>query len=106
MPKKFKPVVVTANDLIEGDSVFLSAQGWVRDIRQARVAQNPDDAARLEADGLAGEAANIVIGPYLIDVALDTGHPVPTLRREQIRADGMPTIPVGLDAVITEQQAA
>ena len=106
MPKEFKPVVVTANDLIEGDSVFLSARGWVRDIRLARVAHSSNDAAKLEADGLAGETANIVVGPYLIDVTLDAGHPVPTLRREQIRADGMPTIPVGLDAVMTEQQAA
>ena len=106
MPKQFKPVVVTANDLIEGDSVFLAAQGWVRDIRQARIAHSPDDAARLEADGLAGETANVVVGPYLIEVALETGHPVPVLRREQIRADGVPTIPVGLDALPAERAAA
>ena len=32
MAKEFKPVIVTANDLIEGDSVFLGACGWMRDI--------------------------------------------------------------------------
>lgn len=106
MPKQFKPMVMTANDLIEGDSVFLAAQGWVRDIRQARVAQSPDEATKFETDGLAGEGANIVVGPYLIEVGLETGHPVPVLRREQIRADGVPTIPVGLDAQTPAQQAA
>ena len=44
MAKEFKPVVVTANDLIEGDSVFLGACGWVRDIAMARVAMSPDEA--------------------------------------------------------------
>ncbi|MDH3665484.1 MAG: DUF2849 domain-containing protein [Paracoccaceae bacterium] len=106
MAKEFKPVVVTANDLIEGDSVFLSAQGWVRDIARAHVAYDADAAQALEADGLAGETANIVIGPYLVEVLLATGHPVPVLRREQIRADGVPTIPVGLDAQPVERAAA
>lgn len=106
MPKEFKPVVVTANDLIEGDSVFLAAHGWVREIRHARVARSQDEAAALEADGQAGEAGNVVVGPYLVEVSLETGHPVPVLRREQIRADGVPTIPVGPDAVAPARQAA
>ena len=98
MAKEFQPVIVTANDLIEGDSVFLGPRGWVRDIAGARVAHNPDEAAALEADGLAGETGNIVVGPYLIEVSIGSGTPVPVLRREQIRASGLPTIPVGLDA--------
>lgn len=106
MQKKFKPVAVTANDLTEGDSVFLSPQGWVRDIRSARIAHDPEAARALEADGLAGETANIVVGPYLVEISLESGHPVPVLRREQIRADGVPTIPVGLDAQPVEQVAA
>ena len=43
MAKEFKPVVVTANDLTEGDSVFLGALGWVRDIAEARVALTTDE---------------------------------------------------------------
>jgi hypothetical protein len=105
MAKVFKPVIVTANDLIEGDSVFLGACGWVRDIRMARVAMSADEASALEAEGIAGEDTNIVVGPYLIEVSVATGTPVPVLRREQIRASGVPTIPFGLD-VPAERRAA
>ncbi len=105
MAKDFKPVVVTANDLIEGDSVFLGAFGWVRDIAEARVALTSDEAAVLEQAGIEGEDGNLVVGPYLIEVSVATGRPVPVLRREQIRASGVPTIPFGLD-VPAERRAA
>jgi hypothetical protein len=105
MAKEFKPVVVTANDLIEGDSVFLGICGWVRDLARARVAVSADEAKVLEANGMAGETGNLVVGPYLIEVSVATGVPVPVLRREQIRASGLPTIPFGLD-VPAERRAA
>ena len=105
MAKEFKPVVVTANDLIEGDSVFLGASGWVRDIAEARVALTADEAAVLEQAGIEDEDGNIVVGPYLIEVSVATGRPVPVLRREQIRASGTPTIPFGL-AAPAERRAA
>jgi len=105
MAKEFKPLVVTANDLTEGDSVFLGALGWVRDVAEARVALTADEAEVLEQAGLEGEDDNIVVGPYLIEVSVATGRPVPVLRREQIRASGFPTIPFGLD-VPAERHAA
>jgi sulfite reductase (NADPH) hemoprotein beta-component len=105
MAKEFKPVVVTANDLIEGDSVFLGALGWVRDVAMARVAMTPDEAGVLETGGIEGESGNVVIGPYLIEVSVASGKPVPVLRREQIRASGLPTIPFGLE-VPAERRAA
>ncbi len=105
MAKEFKPAVVTANDLTEGDSVFLGALGWVRDIAEARVAMSGDEAKTLEAAGIEGENANIVVGPYLIEVSVATGRPVPVLRREQIRASGVPTIPFGV-ALPAERRAA
>ena len=105
MAKEFKPVVVTANDLIEGDSVFLGAFGWVRDIRLARVAMAQDEAQVLEQAGNEGEDGNIVVGPYLVEVSVAAGKPVPVLRREQIRASGIPTIPFGV-AAPAERRAA
>ena len=105
MAKEFKPVVVTANDLIEGDSVFLGALGWVRDVAEARVALTVDEAGVLEQAGIEGEDGNIVVGPYLVEVSVATGTPVPVLRREQIRASGIPTIPFGLD-LPAERRAA
>ncbi len=105
MAKEFKPSIVTANDLIEGDSVFLGAYGWVRDIAEARVALTVDEAAVLEQVGNEGEDANIDVGPYLIEVSAATGTPVPLLRREQIRASGVPTIPFGV-AAPAERRAA
>ena len=105
MAKEFKPSVVTANDLIEGDSVFLGALGWVRDIAEARVALSRDEAEVLEADGVAGEDANIVVGPYLVEVSVAAGRPVPVLRRERIRVSGVPTIPFGV-AAPAERRAA
>lgn len=106
MAREFAPKVVTANDLVEGDSVFLGPEGWMRDIAAARVARTPEAAAALEAEAAAAEGANLVVGPYLVDVALDTGSPVPLLRREQIRASGLPTIPVGPEAIPAERRAA
>ena len=41
MPKAFSPVVVTANDLVEGDVVYLAADdAWVRDLRHAEVLED------------------------------------------------------------------
>ncbi|HUS55879.1 MAG TPA: DUF2849 domain-containing protein [Thermohalobaculum sp.] len=105
MAKEFNPVVVTANDLVEGDSVFLGAFGWVRDIAAARVALSEGEAKVLETAGNEGENGNLVVGPYLIEVSVTNGQPVPVLRREQIRASGLPTMPFGLDVPV-ERRAA
>jgi hypothetical protein len=86
--------------------VFLGPLGWVRDVAQARVALSVDDASALEAAGIAGETNNVVVGPYLIEVSVAAGRPVPVLRREQIRASGLPTIPFGLDVPAAQRRAA
>jgi sulfite reductase (NADPH) hemoprotein beta-component len=91
MPKPFKPKVLTANDLVEGDAVFLGAEGWGRAVAAARVAATPEEAAALEAEGAAAERANLVVGPYLVEVSLEGGAPEPIARRERIRASREPT---------------
>ncbi|MEM6972224.1 MAG: DUF2849 domain-containing protein [Pseudomonadota bacterium] len=98
MPKAFIPVVFTANDLVEGDTVYLGAEGWIRDIAGAHVAATKDEAEILRAAAEEGVSANLVIGPYDVAVTLDSGSPVPVKRRERIKASGQTTMPVGLAA--------
>ncbi|HUF85851.1 MAG TPA: DUF2849 domain-containing protein [Thermohalobaculum sp.] len=105
MAKQFKPVVLTANDLIEGDSVFLGPRGWVREVAGARVAMTEAEAEGLTARGREAEAGNLVVGCYLVEVSLEGGAPEPLLRRERIRASGVPTITYG-PAEVRERAAA
>ena len=98
MAKATHPTVLTANDLIEGHSVFLTPEGWEADIRKAMVSVSPEQGEELEALGQRFVVENQIVGPYLVEVSLATGAPVPVARREQIRAAGKPTIPVGLAA--------
>ncbi|MDT8342835.1 MAG: DUF2849 domain-containing protein [Thermohalobaculum sp.] len=98
MAKAFTAQVFAANDLIEGDSVYLGAGAWVRDIAEATIAASPAEAEALAAHAAAGERANLVVGAYAVEVALDAGRPWPLLRREQIKAARTTTIPVGPEA--------
>lgn len=87
MAKPFTPQVVTANDLLDGDAVWLTAAGdWTLDSALALVLENADDAAiALQA---AATQAGRVVGPYLADVALSDGGPVPVHTREALRTRG------------------
>lgn len=82
--RPFTPKVITANDLIEGDVVYLSeTDAWVRDIAEAEILSDEAHAQLrlLEAEARAQE----VVGVYLADVS-DTG--TPTHFREAFRARG------------------
>ncbi|MGF1554054.1 MAG: DUF2849 domain-containing protein [Paracoccaceae bacterium] len=98
MPKPFTPVVIAANDLIEGTSVWLGPDGWTARVAEATVAHDAEAKAALEASAGTGEAANRVVGPYAVDVALEDGVPVPVKRRERIKASLETTVPVGAAA--------
>lgn len=104
MPKIFHPKVLTANDLVDGTSVFMTAEGWSDRISDALIATTPEQAEGLETTGGQSVAENDVIGPYLIDVALDGDAPLPLTRRERIRADGGPSIAY-IDAKPVDQAA-
>ncbi|MEM0923241.1 MAG: DUF2849 domain-containing protein [Pseudomonadota bacterium] len=95
MAKAFKAAVITANDLVEGHSVFLGPEGWTRRIDRAMVALTEEQAAEFDALADRHVIENSVVGPYRVDVTLEDGAPVPISRREQIRAAGAPTIAVG-----------
>lgn len=86
------PLVLTANDLLSGYSVFHDGGAWVSRMDLALVATDTDIADRLTALGFAGIASATVIDPYLTSVSLDeAGRPVPKHYRERIRVSG-PTI--------------
>ena len=92
MVKAPAPRILTANDLLEGDVVFLGHGGWVRDYRAARVAITSSEVAEIEALGVQAKAARLIIDPYLVDVELEAdGTPAPLRFRERLRTLG-PTV--------------
>ena len=88
MSKETPLQAVTANHLLDGDVVYLTAGlGWSRELADAAVADSQAEADRLLA-AAAGQEAEVV-GPYLIAVAYDAdGPPEPLHYRERIRTRG------------------
>lgn len=81
--------ILIANSLTDGFVVFLtSARGWSSDVSNAAIADNETEAEALLKDATLAEAGNIVIDPYLVDVELKNGAPIPTEYREYIRVYG------------------
>ncbi|SMX34710.1 DUF2849 domain-containing protein [Actibacterium lipolyticum] len=87
MSRKFTPKVVTANDLLEGDSIWMTADGeWTRDIAKAEYLEDADHAeARLK---LAESQPGKIVGAYLADAKLGENGPEPTHFREEFRVSG------------------
>jgi len=85
--------IVTANRLIEGDVVYLSAGGaWCPAIGDAVVASSDEEFEELLTVGAEAEAGQVVVGVYAIDVAeAEGGRLVPVRNKEWIRAFG-PTV--------------
>ena len=89
------PKVLTANRLALGEVVYWNAsRGWVGTFEEADVL--PDKTAE---QTLAGAAEWVekreVVAPYLFEVRIDDGKPVPVKVREMIRAKG-PTVRLDL----------
>jgi sulfite reductase (NADPH) hemoprotein beta-component len=83
------PVILIANDLLDGDVVFRTADGWTRDPAEARIARDDAAATALEAEAAAEVARCKVIDAYLIDVQVAPGgRPVPNHYRERIKTLG------------------
>lgn len=89
------PAILSANDLLDGDVVFLDeAGGWTPDPAKAAVARDGEEAERLEAAGRAAAAANRIVDPYLVDVTLGSdGFPQANHFREAIRQTGPTVLP-------------
>ena len=87
MPRSFTPKVITANALLEGDAIWLTADNtWTRDIREAELLTDEAhaDLRLLEAQARAGEIA----GAYLADAKDTSDGPAPTHFREEFRTRG------------------
>ncbi|WP_428249889.1 DUF2849 domain-containing protein [Ferrovibrio sp.] len=89
---KNNPQIVTANHLVRGDVVYLTAAAaWSRSITDAAVAPDEAAAADLLAEANAQAARNIVVAPYLVPVEPGSTPPLPVQFRERIRAQGPTT---------------
>ena len=87
MARAFTPKVLTANRLIEGDVVYYGTDGeWVLSHDDALYLTDEAQANDLLAE--ANTQADLLVGAYLADAALENGKPVPTHFREDFRTRG------------------
>ncbi|WP_166415486.1 DUF2849 domain-containing protein [Cochlodiniinecator piscidefendens] len=87
MSRTFKPKVVTANALIEGDVVYLTADDrWTRTHAEAELITTEERAAIRLSFGEAQDG--IVVGVYLADAIASENGPQPIHFREEFRAVG------------------
>lgn len=94
MPLSFSPKIVTANDLLCGDVVYLSSDGsWVRRHEDAELLLDAAQAATRLA--YAEQQHARIIGAYLADARAQTSGPAPVHFREKFRARGPSNLPHG-----------
>ena len=87
MARTFTPKVVTANRLLEGDAVWLTANGhWSADIKDAELITDEATAELRLMD--AETQAHIIAGAYLADAVAGANGPEPTHFREDFRTRG------------------
>jgi hypothetical protein len=82
--------ILTANDVRNGDIVFWTAeQSWSTSIDDAAISYGKDETDQLTQAGEKAEAANTVVGAYLIALRPeDTTARVPVKMREVRRLAG------------------
>lgn len=87
MSRKFTPKIITANDLREGDVIYLTVDDrWTRDLSEAELL---DDEAHAEIRLIeASRQHDIVVGAYLADARKGPNGPEPVHFREAFRAKG------------------
>lgn len=87
MSRRFTPKVVTANDLREGDVVYLTSDDrWTRDHAEAELI---DDEAHADIRLIhASQQAHVVVGAYLADAKAGAHGPEPVHFREAFRTRG------------------
>lgn len=98
--KKVKgALAVTANDLGNGLVVFLAADGrWSARLADAAVHESSEKAEAALAAAEADAGRNIVLNPYLFEMARSGAGWQPVDMRERIRAFGPTTEAASLEA--------
>jgi len=88
MGRQKHPQIVTANDLFDGDVIYLNSEGgWTRAHGDAAVAHDPDAAQRLLT--IAQAQPGQIVGAYLADAAVGAdGRAQPVHFREAFRTRG------------------
>ncbi|CRL09303.1 DUF2849 domain-containing protein [Phaeobacter italicus] len=87
MPRPFTPKIITANDLLEGDVIYYTADNsWTREMSQAELIEDEAEAQLrlIEAE----KDALRVVGIYLTDAKAGANGPEPTHFREDFRRTG------------------
>ncbi len=87
MPRAFTPKIVTANDLLEGDVIYQTADDrWSRHLAEAELITDEAHAQLrlLHAEAQTGK----VVGAYLADAAPGARGPEPVHFREEFRRTG------------------
>lgn len=87
MSRRFTPKVITANDLREGDVIYLTADDrWSRNHIEAELI---DDEAHAEVRLIhAARQSGDIVGAYLADATSGPNGPEPVHFREVFRARG------------------
>lgn len=87
MPKPFTPKVITANALLSGEVVYLTADDqWSAHLSEADLLTDEADAQVRLLD--AEKRSDEVVGVYLVDMAPGANGPEPTHFREAFRRTG------------------
>lgn len=87
MPRAFTPKVITANDLLEGDVIYFTADNsWTRSLSEAELIT---DEAEAQLRLIEAEKQNLkIVGAYLADAKAGPNGPEPTHFREEFRRTG------------------
>ncbi len=86
MSRLFTPKIVTANDLMRGDVIYLTADdSWSRNHAQAELIE---DEAHAQLRLLHADCLPHVVGAYLAEVRASVAGPQPVHFREGFRARG------------------
>ncbi len=88
-PHRTTHEIVTANRLVDGAVVYLTAEGgWSERFADAAVAADESAAKALVATGEVAVATQLVVGLYRAEVGFENGRAVPSDTKERIRARG------------------